>query len=116
MTWAVVPANTCSWLMVSAWMWPESIEPGLQSRRRQLANARDLRARFLVLRAPQLGSLDAHVNAARSDGVNPGLLGMTKTVGEDSVSGALKSLDAEQSGGWLKKHLKASYELLQDGP
>jgi len=58
----------------------------------------------------------AHISAIRGDGVNPGLLGMTKTVSEDSVRGALKSMDAEESGAWLKKHLKASYEPLLEEP
>jgi hypothetical protein len=58
----------------------------------------------------------AHISAIRGDGVNPGLLGMTKVVSEDSVRGALKSMDAEESGFWLKKHLKASYEPLLEEP
>jgi hypothetical protein len=58
----------------------------------------------------------AHINAIRGDGVNPGLLGMAKTASEDSVRGALKSMDAEESGAWLKKHLKASYEPLLEEP
>ena len=51
----------------------------------------------------------AHISAIRGDGVNPGRLGMTKVASEDSVRGALKSRDAEESDAWLKKHLKASY-------
>src|ERR1700689_5325675 len=58
----------------------------------------------------------AHISAIRGDGVNPGLLGMTKVVSEDSVRGALKSMDAEESGVWLKTHLKASYEPLLEEP
>ena len=58
----------------------------------------------------------AHISAIRGDGVNPGLLGMTKVVSEDSVRGALKSMDAEESDAWLKKHLKASYEPLLEEP
>src|SRR5580704_3727897 len=58
----------------------------------------------------------AHISAIRGDGVNPGLLGMTKVASEDSVRGALKSMDAEESGAWLKKHLKASYEPLLEEP
>ena len=54
----------------------------------------------------------AHISAIRGDGVNPGLLGMTKVVSEDSVRRAMKTLDEERSGPWLKRHLKASYEPL----
>ena len=58
----------------------------------------------------------AHISAIRNDGVNPELLGMTKVVSEDSARRALKSLDEELAGEWLKKHLKASYEPLLDEP
>ena len=42
----------------------------------------------------------AHINAIRSDGVNPELLGMTKVVSEE----------------WLKGRLKASYDPLLEEP
>ena len=58
----------------------------------------------------------AHISAIRGDGVNPGLLGMRKTASEDSVRRALKGLEAEKAGEWLKKHLKASYEPLLEEP
>src|SRR5882724_9709037 len=58
----------------------------------------------------------AHISAIRGDGVNPGLLGMEKTASEDSVRRALKSMDAEESAAWLKKHLRASYEPLLEEP
>src|SRR5450631_397824 len=54
----------------------------------------------------------AHISAIRGDGVNPGLLGMTKVVSEDSVRRAMKGIDVEESEVWLKKQLKASYEPL----
>jgi hypothetical protein len=54
----------------------------------------------------------AHISALRSDGVNPGLLGMTKVASEDSVRRALLALKEEESESWLKHHLKASYEPL----
>jgi hypothetical protein len=54
----------------------------------------------------------AHISALRGDGVNPGLLGMTKVASEDSVRRALASLPEQESGVWLKTHLKASYEPL----
>jgi hypothetical protein len=58
----------------------------------------------------------AHISAIRGDGVNPGLLGMTKVASEDSVRRALKGMDVAQSEVWLKKHLKASYEPLLEEP
>ena len=58
----------------------------------------------------------AHISAIRGDGVNPGLLGMTKVASEDSVRRALKGMDVERSDAWLKKHLKASYEPLLEEP
>ncbi len=58
----------------------------------------------------------AHINAIRADGVNPELLGMTKVASEDSVRRAMKAMDEADSGRWLKKHLKASYEPLLQEP
>ncbi len=58
----------------------------------------------------------AHISAIRGDGVNPGLLGMERVASEDSVRRALKSMDAEKSEAWLKKHLKASCGPLLEEP
>jgi len=58
----------------------------------------------------------AHISALRGDGVNPELLGMRKVASEDSVRRALSALKEEESGVWLKKHLKASYEPLLEEP
>jgi hypothetical protein len=58
----------------------------------------------------------AHINAIRGDGVNPGLLGMTKVASEDSIRRAMKALDEEASGSWMKQYLKASYEPLLKEP
>ena len=58
----------------------------------------------------------AHISAIRGDGVNPGLLGMTKVMSEDSVRRAMKALDEERSGAWLQQHLRASYEPLLEEP
>jgi hypothetical protein len=58
----------------------------------------------------------AHISALRGDGVNPGLLGMTKVASEDSVRRALTALEERASEQWLKKHLKASYEPLLEEP
>lgn len=54
----------------------------------------------------------AHISALRGDGVNPGLLGMTKVASEDSVRRALSALQEQETGPWLQKHLQASYEPL----
>jgi hypothetical protein len=54
----------------------------------------------------------AHISALRGDGVNPGLLGMTKVASEDSVRRALSAMQEEESGVWLKRQLQASYEPL----
>lgn len=58
----------------------------------------------------------AHINAIRGDGINPELLGMTGVASEDSVRRGMKAMDEEESGVWLKKHLKASYEPLLQEP
>jgi hypothetical protein len=58
----------------------------------------------------------AHISALRGDGVNPELLGMTKVASEDSVRRALPALQEEESGPWLKKHLKAGDEPLLEEP
>src|SRR6187551_683682 len=43
----------------------------------------------------------AHINSVRGDGVNPGLLGMSKTVSEDAVRGALRKMDEVPALDWL---------------
>jgi hypothetical protein len=58
----------------------------------------------------------AHINAIRSDGINPELLGMTQVASEDSVRRAMKAMDEAASGQWMKGHLKASYEPLLQEP
>jgi hypothetical protein len=58
----------------------------------------------------------AHISALRGDGVNPGLLGMTKVASEDSVRRALSAMPEEETGPWLQKHLRASYEPLLEEP
>ena len=58
----------------------------------------------------------AHINAIRGDGINPELLGMTRVASEDSVRRGMKSMDEAASGGWMKQHLKASYEPLLQEP
>jgi hypothetical protein len=58
----------------------------------------------------------AHISTLRNDGVNPELLGMKKAASDDSVRRGLSSLKEDESDLWLKKHLKASYELLLEEP
>lgn len=54
----------------------------------------------------------AHMSAIRGDGVNPELLGMKKVASEDSVRRALSRMEEEASAGWMKTHLRASYQPL----
>ena len=58
----------------------------------------------------------AHINAIRGDGVNPGLLGLSKVASEDSIRRAMKAMEEATSGRWMKGHLKASYEPLLQEP
>lgn len=50
----------------------------------------------------------AHINAVRGDGVNPGLLGMSKTVSEDTVRMALSRIPEEAGNTWLRKQILQS--------
>lgn len=47
----------------------------------------------------------AHVTSLRCDGVNPGLLGMTKVVSEDAVRRAFRKMDEAAGIAWLEEHL-----------
>ena len=47
----------------------------------------------------------AHISSLRCDGVNPGLLGMSKVVSEDAVRRALKAMDETAGLAWLERHL-----------
>lgn len=58
----------------------------------------------------------AHISALRGDGVNPGLLGMTKVASEDSVRRAFLKMREEEREEWLKRQLRASYEPLLAEP
>src|SRR5215469_16947947 len=58
----------------------------------------------------------AHINAIRGDGINPGLLGMSKVASEDSVRRAMAAIPEQDGQKWLQKHLKASYEPLLEEP
>ena len=50
----------------------------------------------------------AHINSIRGDGINPQLLGMKKTVSEDTVRRALKRIDPDIGIQWLEEHLRES--------
>jgi Transposase DDE domain group 1 len=52
----------------------------------------------------------AHINSVRGDGVSPGMLGMSGTVSEDAVRGALYRINEEAGLAWLRGHLRASIE------
>jgi hypothetical protein len=58
----------------------------------------------------------AHITALRFDGVNPGLLGMTKVCSEDSVRKAFLEVEAADCAGWQTRHLRTSYEPLLHEP
>ena len=47
----------------------------------------------------------AHINAVRGDGVNPGLLGLPRTVSEDTVRHAARRLALEGGPAWVQRHL-----------
>ena len=48
------------------------------------------------------------ISAWLGDGVNPGLLGMRKVASEDSARRGWSAMKEEETGPWLKKHLRAS--------
>ncbi len=47
----------------------------------------------------------AHINAVRGDGINPGLLGMDRTVSEDTVRLAMKRIDEANGLDWLSSEV-----------
>lgn len=58
----------------------------------------------------------AHITGLRGDGVNPELLGMRKVMSEDSARRAFKQASPEETGQWLRQHLRRTYEpLLEHG-
>lgn len=58
----------------------------------------------------------AHVSAIRADGVNPGLLGMSAVVAEDTVRRALKAIDEKAGCDWLLRHIGRTVLGLLDAP
>lgn len=58
----------------------------------------------------------SHVTAIRCDGVNPGLLGMSRVISEDALRRALKAIDAKEGTAWLDDQIRHSTEPLLDVP
>lgn len=58
----------------------------------------------------------AHVTTIRCDGVNPGLLGMSKIVSEDSLRRALLKIAEAEGVVWLQQHLNKCYAPLLSVP
>src|SRR5688572_7310940 len=58
----------------------------------------------------------AHVSAMRCDGVNPGLLGMSGVVAEDTLRRGLKAIDESAGSEWLKRHIGRTVLGLLDCP
>jgi hypothetical protein len=58
----------------------------------------------------------AHVTAIRCDGINPGLLGMSKVISEDALRNALKRIPETPGTAWLDAHLADSVAPLLDVP
>ncbi len=58
----------------------------------------------------------AHITCLQSDGVSPGLLGMTKVVSEESVRRGLKKIDEAAGAAWLQRHLDYVYRPLLQEP
>src|SRR5271169_449409 len=58
----------------------------------------------------------SHITSVRCDNVNPGLLGMTAVMSEDSVRKALLAINETQGVHWLKEHMRSCYEPLLTVP
>jgi hypothetical protein len=58
----------------------------------------------------------AHVSAMRADAVNPGLLGMSGVVAEDTLRRALKAIDEKLGTAWLSHHIGRTVLGLLDAP
>ena len=57
-----------------------------------------------------------HVTTIRCDGVNPGLLGMSKVISEDALRRALMAIPEDEGVRWLDTHLRDSTAPLLDVP
>lgn len=58
----------------------------------------------------------AHVSAVRGDGVNPGLLGMSGVVAEDTLRRGLKAIDETAGVKWLSGHIGRTVWGLLEAP
>ena len=58
----------------------------------------------------------SHVTTIRCDGVNPGLLGMSKVISEDALRRALLAIPEAAGVSWLDGHLRDSTAPLLDVP
>jgi len=58
----------------------------------------------------------AHINALRGDGVNPGLLGMSKVVSEDSVRRSCSKIPETEGIAWLQESLCRVYSPILSVP
>ena len=58
----------------------------------------------------------AHVSAIRADGVNPGLLGMSTVVAEDTLRRGLKAIDENAGTQWLWRHIGRTVLGLLEAP
>ena len=58
----------------------------------------------------------SHVTSIRCDGVNPGLLGMSKVISEDALRRALMAIEEDAGVRWLDEHLNQSVASLLDAP
>lgn len=58
----------------------------------------------------------AHATSIRSDGVNPGLLGMNKVVSEDALRRGLAKIPEDEGVAWLREHLERSVLPLLKAP
>lgn len=58
----------------------------------------------------------AHIAALRADGVNPALLGMSRTLSEDAVRRAFEHAEEADCARWLREHLQICYAPLLHEP
>ncbi len=58
----------------------------------------------------------SHVTGIRCDGINPGLLGMSKVISEDALRRALSATPEAEGVAWLDAHLDQSVALVLDAP
>jgi len=58
----------------------------------------------------------AHINSVRGDGVNPPLLGMGKTVSEDTVRRGIRRIDEAEGVQWLRREILDSISPVLEIP